>query len=202
MFRLPLIAFYLNPLRTPPSFKPQKTLMASINIFLLQLSIFLLIFLPKPCFPKNQTLFFPLKTQALAHYYNYRATANKLSFHHNVSLTVSLKLGSPPQDVTMVLDTGSELSWLHCKKTVSFNSIFNPLLSSSYSPVPCNSPTCKIDLDGIIQAEEASQVKAKIQHSPLNLILLEWRENVTPHRPSSLLPKLQLHLLLRDFSYN
>lgn len=139
-----LIAFYLNPLRTPSSFKPQKTLMASINIFLLQLSIFLLIFLPKPCFPKNQTLFFPLKTQALAHYYNYRATANKLSFHHNVSLTVSLKLGSPPQDVTMVLDTGSELSWLHCKKTVSFNSIFNPLLSSSYSPVPCNSPTCKI----------------------------------------------------------
>lgn len=63
--------------------------------------------------------------------------------------------------------------------------------------------TCfTLDLDGIIQAEEASQVKAKIQHSPLNLILLEWRENVTPHRPSSLLPKLQPHLLLRDFSYN
>ncbi|KAJ6350267.1 hypothetical protein OIU78_006437 [Salix suchowensis] len=41
---------------------------------------------------------------------------DKLLFHHNVTLTVSLSAGSPLQNITMVLDTGSELSWLHCKK--------------------------------------------------------------------------------------
>ncbi|KAK0591904.1 hypothetical protein LWI29_035750 [Acer saccharum] len=94
---------------------------------------------------------FPLKTQNLPHV-SYRpkpfvssssAATNKLSFHHNVSLTVSLSVGSPPQTVTMVLDTGSELSWLHCKKTTNFNSVFNPLTSSSYSKIPCGSPVCR-----------------------------------------------------------
>ncbi|KAF7816426.1 aspartic proteinase PCS1 [Senna tora] len=80
----------------------------------------------------------PLKLQTLPH----ASVSRKLSFHHNVTLTVSLTLGSPPQNVTMVLDTGSELSWLHCKKFPNLNSIFNPLLSSSYSPTPCTSPVC------------------------------------------------------------
>ncbi|KGN45733.1 aspartic proteinase PCS1 [Cucumis sativus] len=69
--------------------------------------------------------------------------SNKLSFHHNVTLTVSLTVGSPPQQVTMVLDTGSELSWLHCKKSPNLTSVFNPLSSSSYSPIPCSSPICR-----------------------------------------------------------
>ncbi|KAL3523842.1 hypothetical protein ACH5RR_016676 [Cinchona calisaya] len=68
---------------------------------------------------------------------------NRVAFHHNVSLTVSLTVGSPPQQVTMVLDTGSELSWLHCKKTPSTPSVFNSHLSTSYSPVPCSSDTCR-----------------------------------------------------------
>ncbi|KAL3344538.1 hypothetical protein AABB24_023797 [Solanum stoloniferum] len=69
---------------------------------------------------------------------------NRVAFHHNVSLTVSLSIGSPPQQVVMVLDTGSELSWLHCKKTPTTPLIFNPLVSSSYSAVPCSSPTCRM----------------------------------------------------------
>ncbi|KAL2945608.1 Aspartic proteinase PCS1 [Bienertia sinuspersici] len=72
-----------------------------------------------------------------------RRPASKLPFHHNVSLTVTLLAGTPPQPVTMVLDTGSELSWLHCKKSPTVNSIFNPLNSTSYSSIPCTSPTCK-----------------------------------------------------------
>ncbi|CAN0909544.1 Aspartic proteinase PCS1 [Linum grandiflorum] len=64
-------------------------------------------------------------------------------FHHNVSLTVSLTVGSPPQNVTMVLDTGSELSWLHCRKTPDFSSVFDPLSSKSYVKVPCGSSTCR-----------------------------------------------------------
>ncbi|KAH7548122.1 hypothetical protein JRO89_XS14G0070500 [Xanthoceras sorbifolium] len=94
---------------------------------------------------------FPLKTQALPHVSHRTkpstlaaaAATNKLSFHHNVSLTVSLSVGSPPQTVTMVLDTGSELSWLHCKRTTNFNAVFNPLTSSSYAKIPCVSPVCR-----------------------------------------------------------
>lgn len=85
----------------------------------------------------TQTLILPLKTQTVPR------PSNKLSFHHNVTLTISLTVGSPPQSVTMVLDTGSELSWLHCKKTLNVNSVFNPLASSSYSPVPCSSSVCR-----------------------------------------------------------
>ncbi|KAK7321524.1 hypothetical protein VNO77_32260 [Canavalia gladiata] len=81
-------------------------------------------------------LILPLKAQAQT------PSSRKLSFHHNVTLTVSITVGSPPQNVTMVLDTGSELSWLHCKKLPNLNSIFNPLLSSSYTPTPCTSPVC------------------------------------------------------------
>ncbi|KAF4354473.1 hypothetical protein G4B88_019942 [Cannabis sativa] len=83
------------------------------------------------------TLILPLKLQTVT------KPSSKLSFHHNVTLTVTLTVGSPPQTVTMVLDTGSELSWLHCKKAQNINSVFNPLASSSYSPVPCSSSICR-----------------------------------------------------------
>ncbi|XVF24353.1 hypothetical protein REPUB_Repub13aG0120600 [Reevesia pubescens] len=43
----------------------------------------------------------------------------------------------------MVLDTGSELPWLRCKKTPNLNSVFTTQLSNSYKPVPCASPICK-----------------------------------------------------------
>ncbi|GAB4831823.1 Glutathione gamma-glutamylcysteinyltransferase 1, partial [Ancistrocladus abbreviatus] len=69
--------------------------------------------------------------------------ADRLAFHHNVSLTVTLSVGTPPQPVSMVLDTGSELSWLHCKKSLNVNSFFDPNRSKSYSSIPCNSPTCR-----------------------------------------------------------
>ncbi|TKY47444.1 Aspartic proteinase PCS1 [Spatholobus suberectus] len=91
-------------------------------------------------------LVLPLKTQTLPHglvSLPRPSSTRKLSFHHNVTLTVSLTVGTPPQTVTMVLDTGSELSWLHCKKFPNTNSIFDPLLSSSYTPTPCTSPICK-----------------------------------------------------------
>ncbi|EPS61836.1 aspartic proteinase nepenthesin-1, partial [Genlisea aurea] len=60
-----------------------------------------------------------------------------LSFRHNVTLTVTLAVGTPPQEVSLVLDTGSELSWLRCN-----SSFFDPGNSSSYASVPCSSSTC------------------------------------------------------------
>ncbi|KAF0918658.1 hypothetical protein E2562_025592 [Oryza meyeriana var. granulata] len=76
---------------------------------------------------------------------------SKLRFHHNVSLTVSLAVGTPPQNVTMVLDTGSELSWLLCNGTYAPSPTLAPPLplafnssgSSSYGAVPCPSPACE-----------------------------------------------------------
>lgn len=87
------------------------------------------------------TLVLPLKTQVVPSG-SVPRPPNKLPFHHNVSLTVSLSVGTPPQNVTMVIDTGSELSWLHCNKTRDFPTTFDPTRSSSYSPIPCSSPIC------------------------------------------------------------
>lgn len=66
---------------------------------------------------------------------------SKLRFHRNVSLTVTLAVGTPPQNVTMVLDTGSELSWLPCNSSAA-SSAFHHTASSSYTAIPCSSPTC------------------------------------------------------------
>ncbi|KAJ7964539.1 Aspartic proteinase PCS1 [Quillaja saponaria] len=120
--------------------------MASLPLFPQLVTLFLLIIIQIQyfcvCLSSTQTLILPLKTQAIPHGVIPSRPSNKLSFHHNVTLTVSLTVGSPPQTVTMVLDTGSELSWLHCKKFPNLISVFNPFLSSSYSPIPCSSPIC------------------------------------------------------------
>ncbi|TYI11019.1 hypothetical protein ES332_A09G182200v1 [Gossypium tomentosum] len=106
----------------------------------LQNFLFFLLIQIRSCFSSSPTPFiFPLKTQIL------RSPSN-LQFQHNVSLIVSLTVGTPPQNVSMVLDTGSELSWLHCNQTTRDNqpdpTIFNPNQSTSYKPIPCFSPTC------------------------------------------------------------
>ncbi|KAE8718033.1 Aspartic proteinase PCS1 [Hibiscus syriacus] len=123
--------------------------MSSLH-FLLPFTILLLLFHQNYCFPSKQTLLLPLKKTLGAHHRRPLPPSavavpatDKLPFRHNVTLTVSLFVGSPPQEVTMVLDTGSELSWLHCKKTPNLNSVFAPQLSKSYKPVPCISPVCK-----------------------------------------------------------
>ncbi|WOL11064.1 hypothetical protein Cni_G19825 [Canna indica] len=73
-----------------------------------------------------------------------QASANKLLFCHNISHTIPLFVGSPPQNVSMVLDIGSELSWLICNScsAVALTS-FDPNRSFTYSPITCSSPTCR-----------------------------------------------------------
>uniref|UniRef100_A0A7C8ZAR4 Peptidase A1 domain-containing protein n=1 Tax=Opuntia streptacantha TaxID=393608 RepID=A0A7C8ZAR4_OPUST len=89
----------------------------------------------------SASVMFALQTQKIQSGSSPRSTS-KLPFRHNVTLSVSLLVGTPPQPVTMVLDTGSELSWLYCKKDPKFKSVFDPVRSTSYSPVPCTSSTC------------------------------------------------------------
>ncbi|CAN7103576.1 unnamed protein product [Brassica rapa subsp. narinosa] len=114
---------------------------SSLSNLSLQISILLLIFPLTFCkisSPNQEPLVFSLKTKNVP-----QSSSDKLSFRHNVTLTVSLSVGSPPQNISMVLDTGSELSWLHCKKAPNLGSVFNPVSSSSYSPIPCSSPICR-----------------------------------------------------------
>ncbi|XP_010273116.1 PREDICTED: aspartic proteinase PCS1-like [Nelumbo nucifera] len=71
-------------------------------------------------------------------------SAYKSSFKYSVALIVSLPIGTPPQSQPMVLDTGSQLSWIQChNKTLAKPPPFNPSMSSSFSVLPCNHPLCK-----------------------------------------------------------
>ncbi|TKY66006.1 Aspartic proteinase PCS1 [Spatholobus suberectus] len=104
--------------------------------------VILLIFQTSIGICEAKTLALPLKSQVIPSGYLPRPP-NKLRFHHNVSLAVSITVGTPPQNVSMVIDTGSELSWLHCNTTrVTPDPFFNPNSSSSYKPISCSSPTC------------------------------------------------------------
>ncbi|KAL5161830.1 Aspartic proteinase PCS1 [Glycine soja] len=121
---------------------------ATPTIPYLKFIIFFIIEAPIGIFFNNhceaKTLALPLKSQVIPSGYLPRPP-NKLRFHHNVSLTISITVGTPPQNMSMVIDTGSELSWLHCNTNTTATipyPFFNPNISSSYTPISCSSPTC------------------------------------------------------------
>ncbi|KAL9226608.1 hypothetical protein vseg_002400 [Gypsophila vaccaria] len=126
----------------------------------------------------SKPLIFELKTKKISsnlinqhkneNNYNYN---NRLQFHHNISLTVSLLVGTPPQPVSMVLDTGSELTWLNCMKNPNFNSHFDPVRSVSYSPVPCTSPVCTTrarDLTIPVSCDTAKMCHATVSYADMS----------------------------------
>ncbi|GAB2288671.1 Glutathione gamma-glutamylcysteinyltransferase 1 [Dionaea muscipula] len=118
--------------------------MASLHLLLLLVTLLCSVSAQSKISPfSTNSVAFPLKTQKTPLALNAKP-ASALSFHHNVTLTVTLTVGTPPQPVSMVLDTGSELSWLHCKRTPNINQIFDPARSTSYAPVPCSSSMCTI----------------------------------------------------------
>lgn len=59
-------------------------------------------------------------------------------------------IGSPARELYMVLDTGSDVTWVQCQPCADCyqqsDPVFDPSLSSSYAAVPCDSPRCR-DLD-------------------------------------------------------
>lgn len=56
-------------------------------------------------------------------------------------------IGHPPSQAYMVLDTGSDVNWLQCAPCADCyqqtDPIFEPALSSSYSPLTCDARECK-----------------------------------------------------------
>ncbi|RDY11778.1 Aspartic proteinase PCS1, partial [Mucuna pruriens] len=67
----------------------------------------------------------------------------KSSFKYSMALVVTLPIGTPPQKQEMVLDTGSQLSWIQCHNKTPPTASFDPSLSSSFYVLPCNHPLCK-----------------------------------------------------------
>ncbi|KAK1367638.1 Peptidase A1 domain-containing protein [Heracleum sosnowskyi] len=60
---------------------------------------------------------------------------------------VTVGLGSPKKDLSLVFDTGSDLTWTQCKPCarscyVQAEPIFNPSQSTAYSNVSCSSQQC------------------------------------------------------------
>lgn len=58
---------------------------------------------------------------------------------------VTMELGG--QNMTVIIDTGSDLTWVQCEPCMScYNQqgpVFKPSTSSSYQSIPCNSSTCQ-----------------------------------------------------------
>ncbi|KAK4491868.1 hypothetical protein RD792_002647 [Penstemon davidsonii] len=69
---------------------------------------------------------------------------------------VHFKIGSPAQKFVLILDTGSDLTWMNCKYRCTHGDrcrrssrkrrVFRPDHSSSFKTVPCSSRMCKNEL--------------------------------------------------------
>lgn len=60
---------------------------------------------------------------------------------------VTVGLGTPKKQLSLIFDTGSDLTWTQCQPCVGScykqqEAIFDPSLSTSYSNVSCNTPIC------------------------------------------------------------
>ncbi|KAI4380192.1 hypothetical protein MLD38_006411 [Melastoma candidum] len=64
-----------------------------------------------------------------------------------LNYVVKIGLGTPPMDLTLAFDTGSDLTWTQCQPCArscynQVDEIFDPSRSSSYANVSCTSTTC------------------------------------------------------------
>ncbi|KAK9274342.1 hypothetical protein L1049_019156 [Liquidambar formosana] len=60
---------------------------------------------------------------------------------------ITVGLGTPPKQLSLIFDTGSDLTWTQCQPCAKFchaqkDPIFDPTKSASYTNVTCNSPLC------------------------------------------------------------
>ncbi|KAH7841518.1 hypothetical protein Vadar_030976 [Vaccinium darrowii] len=59
---------------------------------------------------------------------------------------VTLGFGTPKKDLTLIFDTGSDVTWIQCQPCISCyqqqEPIFNPSKSQTYKNLTCNTPQC------------------------------------------------------------
>ncbi|XP_044463635.1 aspartyl protease family protein At5g10770-like [Mangifera indica] len=69
-----------------------------------------------------------------------------LSYEAPFEFYITVSLGTPRQNVNLLLDTGSGFTWTQCKPCLECfkqkTQLFDPSKSSTYSAVPCESPAC------------------------------------------------------------
>ena len=60
---------------------------------------------------------------------------------------VRVGIGNPPSQAYLVVDTGSDVSWIQCAPCADCydqaDPIFEPASSASYAPIPCGAPQCR-----------------------------------------------------------
>jgi hypothetical protein len=67
----------------------------------------------------------------------------------SLEYVVKLGLGTPAVEQVVLMDTGSDLSWVQCKPCNSSfcypqkDPLFDPTKSSTYAPIPCGSALCE-----------------------------------------------------------
>ncbi|XP_037459784.1 aspartyl protease AED1-like [Triticum dicoccoides] len=72
------------------------------------------------------------------------------TFVDSQEYVVTLGLGTPAVEQVLLLDTGSDLSWVQCAPCNSSDCylqkdpLFDPRKSSTYAPIPCGFDVCKI----------------------------------------------------------
>ncbi|XP_044464770.1 aspartyl protease family protein At5g10770-like [Mangifera indica] len=76
-------------------------------------------------------------------------TKPELSDGVSVGFYITVSLGTPGQNVSLLLDTGSDITWTQCKPCQQCfkqkTPLFDPSKSSTYSAVPCQSSACLPD---------------------------------------------------------
>uniref|UniRef100_A0A0D3CE54 Peptidase A1 domain-containing protein n=1 Tax=Brassica oleracea var. oleracea TaxID=109376 RepID=A0A0D3CE54_BRAOL len=70
------------------------------------------------------------------------------SIYGSANYVVTVGIGTPKQDQSLIFDTGSDLTWIQCKPCIPTcysqkEPIFNPYKSSSYKNVLCLSAECR-----------------------------------------------------------
>ena len=67
----------------------------------------------------------------------------------SLEYVVTVGLGTPAVSQVLLIDTGSDLSWVQCKPCNSTtcypqkDPLFDPSKSSTYAPIPCNTDACR-----------------------------------------------------------
>ncbi|KAJ0091591.1 hypothetical protein Patl1_12636 [Pistacia atlantica] len=78
-------------------------------------------------------------------------TVGAVPFLSNGEFYITVSLGTPRQVVTLLLDTGSAITWTQCRPCLKCfkqkTPLFDPTKSSTYSSVPCRSKACLPDFE-------------------------------------------------------
>ena len=65
----------------------------------------------------------------------------------NGEFIVPIELGTPPQKASIIIDTGSDLTWLQCQPCTSCfaqtDPVFDPSKSSTYKRLSCSTARCR-----------------------------------------------------------